>query len=840
VSPAAACSELCGSRPGYGDPVKTAPYQRDLVSLPTGGVLAEGGRCLGGAALSFWKEWRQHLLRPGVSREVVQKFKPHVDSRLRAKGTYAQFVLDLQAAGLVNLRGRLDATLGVFFALKSDGVRQRLILDTRGSNEFFNSPEYSQLPTDRRAAAGLEEGPFAAAYVDGVAFLGTSEKCCSDGCASAVELLGSRGLVCKGMVGASEQQSFTGLTFERSSGIISLSTRRLWKIRLGLLELCRQGWRTGVQMRRVLGHLTWAFLLKRELLCILSSAFRFCEMAGEQRWRLWSCVTRELRIAAALLPFAAVDTKRPFDPWVMASDASGATEFDFGGFGVCERAWGSEAVRAVASRAEKWRYCVEDAICAREQSLGLAPQGPSKPRVSQVRARRGVTDFFHIDGEQIGDFDTWSTVLFGRFASSENIMRAEGRALAMGARHKRDPRGPAFRDAPAAWARPGGTAGASPSAGTAFDRELERTIVQRARGQLAAPLGLCGLGDGLDPEARPAGLARCDVEPVSDCASRAAAEGLTFLQTSRAGHGTQLQHQRAYTDFLDWSRGEKLRLSTVVDLDRALASYLDHLFFDGWNRDQGEKTLAAVLFFHPSQGLKRPGALEGSRAALKGFKKMAPGKTRRPLPKQGVFAIIGAGVFCGLLDFCLGLLVAWDAYLRLPSDLIGMVGGSLVAPARRSRINRWAILLFPEELPDRSKTGHFDEGMVLESDAAQSVSFALKALKSRSQADKPLWPFSGPRFRQDFAACASLAGLEDVHPYQVRHGAASHDALFKVREFGAVQERLRHLSESSTRRYRKGTRYLAECEKLSPEIKAFGEWVEANLAGLFSGRLRCQ
>ncbi|CAK0807986.1 unnamed protein product, partial [Prorocentrum cordatum] len=857
VSPAAACSELCGSMPGYGDPVKTAPYQRDLVSLPTGGVLAEGGRCLGGAALSFWKEWRQHLLRPGVSREVVQKFRPHVDSRLRAKGTYAQFVLDLQAAGLVNLRGRLDATLGVFFVWKSDGVRQRLIFDIRGSNEFFNSHEYSQLPTasawnslyvpdqcelslcqadvdnafyriglpagiedyfvlppvscrhlealcpgssgelrgagelspvlrvlpmgwswslyfcqcmveqavldsglppsrlvqDRRAAAGLEEGPLAAVYVDGVAFLGASEKCCSDGCASAVELLGSRGLICKGMVGASEQQSFTGLTFERSSGIISLSTRRLWKIRLGLLELCRQGWCTGVQLRRVLGHLTWAFLLKRELLSILSSAFRFCEMAGEQRWRLWSCVTRELRIAAALLPFAAVDTKRPFDPCAMASDASGATEFDFGGFGVCERAWDSEAVRAVASRAERWRYCVEDAICAREQSLGLVPQGPSKPRSSQVRARRGVTDFFHIDGGQIGDFDTW-----------------------------RDPRGPAFHDAPAAWVRPGGAAGTSPSASAAFDRELERTIVQRARGQLAAPLGLCGLGGGLDPElvhlvqslgqswfGEPPQLLQLEAD-----ASRAAAEGLTLPQTSRAGHGAQLQYQRSYTDFLGRSRGGKLRMSTVANLARGLASYLDRLFFDGRTR--------------------------------------------------GFFAIIGAGVCCGLLDCCLGLLVVWGAHLRLASASIGVRGGSQVAPARRSRIDRWAIFLFPEELPDRSKTGQFEEGMVLESDAVQCVSSALNALKLRSQADRPLWPSSSPRFRQDFAACASLEGLEDVPPYQDRHGADSHDVLFQVGEFGAVQEKSRHLNESSTRRCRKGTRYLATDEKLSPEIKAFGEW----------------
>ncbi|CAK0901263.1 unnamed protein product [Prorocentrum cordatum] len=741
VSPAAACSELCGSRPGYGDPVKTAPYQRDLVSLPTGGVLAEGDRCLGGAALSFWKEWRQHLLRPGVSREVVQKFRPHVDSRLRAKGTYAQFVLDLQAAGLVNLRGRLDATLGVFFAWKSDGVRQRLV-------------------QDRRAAAGLEEGPLAAVYVDGVAFLGASEKCCSDGCASAVELLGSRGLVCKGMVGASEQQSFTGLTFERSSGIISLSTRRLWKIRLGLLELCRQGWCTGVQLRRVLGHLTWAFLLKRELLSILSSAFRFCEMAGEQRWRLWSCVTRELRIAAALLPFAAVDTKRPFDPCVMASDASGATEFDFGGFGVCERPWDSEAVRAVASRAERWRYCVEDAICAREQSLGLVPQGPSKPRSSQVRARRGVTDFFHIDGEQIGDFDTWSTVLFGRFASSENIMRAEGRALVMGARHKlRNVSSFGLEARPARALQP-----ALPS------------IVSSSGPSCSEPADSLQLRSGF-------------VVSVTVSILRAAAEGLTLPQTSRAGHGTQLQYQRPHTDFLGRSRGEKLRMSTVANLDRGLASYLDHLIFDGWIR--------------------------------------------------GFSAIIGAGVCCGLLDCCLGLLVAWDARLRLASASIGMMGGSLVTPARRSRIDRWTILLFPKELPDRSKTGQFEEGVVLESDAVQCVSSALNALKLRSQADRPLWPSSSPRFRQEFAACASLEGLEDVPPYQDRHGADSHDVLFQVGEFGAVQEKSRHLNESRTRRCRKGTRYLATDEKLSPEIKAFGEWVEANLAGLFSGRPRC-
>ena len=83
---------------------------------------------------------------------------------------------------------------------------------------------------------------------------------------------------------------------------------------------------------------------------MLCHAFQFFDIAGDRQRRLWACVVRELRIAAALLPFAVVDAKRPFDPLAVASDASGATDFDSGGFGVCERERGSERVRAVAAR----------------------------------------------------------------------------------------------------------------------------------------------------------------------------------------------------------------------------------------------------------------------------------------------------------------------------------------------------------------------------------------------------------------------------------------------------------------------------------------------------------
>ncbi|CAK0841509.1 unnamed protein product [Prorocentrum cordatum] len=96
--------------------------------------------------------------------------------------------------------------------------------------------------------------------------------------------------------------------------------------------------------------------------------------------------------------------------------------------------------------------------------------------------------------------------------------------------------------------------------------------------------------------------------------------------------------------------------------------------------------------------------------------------------------------------------------------------------------------------PDaEQKTGHFDDGMALQPDAAQSASFALR-------------PFSGTKFRWDFEGAAGLA---------------------TAREFGSAWVRLRHLDESSARRYLDGgsaTRYLlAECEKLTAEVWESGE-----------------
>ena len=75
-----------------------------------------------------------------------------------------------------------------------------------------------------------------------------------------------------------------------------------------------------------------------------------------------------------------------------------------------------------------------------------------------------------------------------------------------------------------------------------------------------------------------------------------------------------------------------------------------------------------------------------------------------------------------------------------------------------------------------------------------------------------------------------------LNPCQFRHGSASHDVLTKKRTLEEIQARLRHEAPSSTKRYEKHTRYLAEVNKLPKHVKVFGEHVTEHLAELFLKR----
>ena len=58
----------------------------------------------------------------------------------------------------------------------------------------------------------------------------------------------------------------------------------------------------------------------------------------------------------------------------------------------------------------------------------------------------------------------------------------------------------------------------------------------------------------------------------------------------------------------------------------------------------------------------------------------AAGLAEPKVPKQVVFAAVGLALYNHRRDLAVALCLSWDAFLRLPSDLVQLRGRSLVPP----------------------------------------------------------------------------------------------------------------------------------------------------------------
>jgi integrase len=289
-------------------------------------------------------------------------------------------------------------------------------------------------------------------------------------------------------------------------------------------------------------------------------------------------------------------------------------------------------------------------------------------------------------------------------------------------------------------------------------------------------------------------------------------------------------------DFAAWAKLRKLSALTASELDRHGAEYLDHLFFGGYQAERGEKLLAALQALHPELGTAATGSLPLMRAGMRGFRKLAHGYSRTPLVLEAVHAIIGQLAATQRLDMARAILVSWDAFLRLPSDLVRMTGASWVAPVAGLAGNRWGLLLYPEEQDTRSKTTQFDESVMLDHPVIRSLGNIWKQKIAAAGATGAFWDFSDVKFTRAFSDTILQLGLPPTTvAYQLRHGAASYAALQGTRSLAEIQRRLRHASPVSTQRYEKHTRYLAEVGKLTPELRGYAAWVDSRLRGLLLG-----
>ncbi|CAK0887158.1 unnamed protein product, partial [Prorocentrum cordatum] len=277
------------------------------------------------------------------------------------------FCRDLRDRGLVRWTRTYKEKVGLFFVHNKSG-ELRLICDVRRTNIRFDIPdsiqpatgdslsrlecasdqtifsasfdikdyfhelrideEFSQyfaLPAVRASAVGVESingikvgpseliypgGPVQLACVDNFGVFGCDKAEVEATRRQALEGIRQAGFHVHEIEQVSTSLDIVGVHLDGDKKVVRLSSARAWRLYAGLHALVRRGRCTGREMRAMLGHLCFAFLLRRPCLSCIAASFAFAEAAGGGPENLWPSVKRELLIAAAILPLVHADDGR--------------------------------------------------------------------------------------------------------------------------------------------------------------------------------------------------------------------------------------------------------------------------------------------------------------------------------------------------------------------------------------------------------------------------------------------------------------------------------------------------------------------------------------------------
>ena len=230
-------------------------------------------------------------------------------------------------------------------------------------------------------------------YVDNFVCLSQDGKTARERAEQVQAALQSRGLPTH-EVEASIGGETLGWEFSDVEPGVHLSRRRLWKYRLGIQELLKIGYCSSRTLERIVGHLTFAGLVRREFLSVFQAVYVFIRKGFGEKTPLWPAVRRELHWASSLLPLLHRDFGMSWSNEVFATDAS------LWGRGVTSAVREVEAIRSLGQINERWRFSATEEWEANRGSA--SPGNDPLNAVSEVPVDFIGSDWRQVDGAKWG------------------------------------------------------------------------------------------------------------------------------------------------------------------------------------------------------------------------------------------------------------------------------------------------------------------------------------------------------------------------------------------------------------------------------------------------------
>ncbi|CAE8588770.1 unnamed protein product [Polarella glacialis] len=291
--------------------------------------------------------------------------------------------------------------------------------------------------------------------------------------------------------------------------------------------------------------------------------------------------------------------------------------------------------------------------------------------------------------------------------------------------------------------------------------------------------------------------------------------GSTLLETASVTEPVWEVYRNLCNNIVEFAEEEGSRLNSDEDVDMIMVKWFHREFEQGEDLSKGEKAFAAWQAIFPEFSKFGKRKLPRSHRALKGWRKLAPPRSRKPSPFQVVAAHAVRLAARGKHHMALWVLVGFIAYLR-PSENMKLKKRDLVKP-RQGVTQFWGLLLCSSDSHLQSKNGASDESVMMDNKSIEWIGDALAAL-AEGKGSEALWPFTYPELTAELRACSKDLGVKMV-PYQLRHAGPSWDRTKNFRSLADIQKRGRWKSFKSVTRYEKATLILSEFDRLPKAVR---------------------
>ena len=194
-----------------------------------------------------------------------------------------------------------------------------------------------------------DKGFFHIQYVDNLHVGGTCREEVVRRFRQAVAELEATGLTVHEVEECESETKVLGWEYE-SRGLFRPGRGRVWRARKAIREIVRRGRASGQQLERLVGHMTFISLGRREVLSVFAEIYTFIRKHYAVETPLWKSVRRELQIWDGICPLIVQNLQTPWSEKILSVDAS---EW---GLGVCEADTSSTSNRELGSFSERWRF----------------------------------------------------------------------------------------------------------------------------------------------------------------------------------------------------------------------------------------------------------------------------------------------------------------------------------------------------------------------------------------------------------------------------------------------------------------------------------------------------